>query len=290
MGRYVSLETVAELTDSIPSAPVILPKLQKLLSRKQVNIQEIQKIIEVDTGLATSVLRLANTAYYRGEQKIETISEAILRLGTVALSKLISTMQTAKWLNQPVQGYGWETGDLCRHSLCTAVAAEVFSRTFGISTPELAYTAGLIHDVGKLALAYAASDALEEVLQLVPGNYPTWEKGELGVLGYCSTDVSKILLSKWGFSQTLIEVSSYYLHPLLAEEHDRALVTLIHAAKHTSTALGYGVGADGFYYEVDEEALREGGFVEEKLQKCIPLIIERMEELVAPDGTVRALT
>ena len=64
---------------------------------------------------------------------------------------------------------------------------------------------------------------------------------------------------------------------------------MVHAAKHLAAQLGYGVGADGFYYEVDEPALEEQRFKEEAIQSCIPEVIERMEQLVAPDLSVKAL-
>lgn len=287
-GKHTSLAAVVEMMDSIPCAPFVLPKLQKSLSGEYVSTQKLQSIIELDPGLATTVLRMANSAYFMGEQKCDSITEAILRLGTVALSRLAATSQAGKWLNQPVQGYGWEAGDLCRHSLCVAVSAEVLSRECGTAAPDIAYTAGLIHDVGKQALAYANGALLGEILDLVPGRYETWEKAEKAVLGYSSCDVSKRMLEKWGFSKSLVAVGASYPHPSEAGEEDRALVATIHAAKSMTTSLGYGVGADGFYFEVDEVALEKAGFYEEKLQGCVPSIVERMDAMLTPDGEVKA--
>lgn len=280
---------MVELTDSIPSAPLVLPKLHELLQRKRVNTHDLRVLIELDPGLATAVLRMANSAYFMGEEKIESIGEAILRLGTVALSRLASTSTAARWLSQPVKGYGWETGDLCRSSLCVAVSCDVLARVTGLAPREVAYTAGLIHDVGKLALAYTCSEALNEVLRAVPEEYPTWEAAEKAILGFPSTEVSKKLLQRWGFGHGLIEVAANHLHPSRAADEDRALVTLVHAGKHLAAQLGYGIGADGFYYEVDEPALEEHKFSEEKLQQTIPEIVTRMEELIAPDLRIKAL-
>jgi HD-like signal output (HDOD) protein len=192
-------------------------------------------------------------------------------------------------LNQPIQGYGWEAGDLCRSSLCVAVSCEILARVTGAAPREIAYTAGLIHDVGKLALAYTCSDALAEVLRSVPEKYATWEEAEKAVLGFPSSEVSKKLLQRWGFGHGLIEVAANHLHPSRAGDEDRGLVTVVHAAKHLAAQLGYGVGADGFYYEVDEAALEEQHFQEETIQSCIPEVIDRMEQLVAPDLSVKAL-
>jgi HD-like signal output (HDOD) protein len=171
-----------------------------------------------------------------------------------------------------------------------AVAAEILSVSTGLADPSVAYTAGLIHDVGKLALAYANSDGLAEVIKLVPSPYPTWESAENAVLGYCSADVSKRLLQRWGFPNDLVEVGACYLHPSLAPTQNLNLVTIVHAAKSISTELGYGVGVDGFYFQVDEAALTQLNFTAEKLQACVPTIVEKMDTLVTPEGVIKALS
>lgn len=290
MNKHTRLEAVVEMTNSIPCAPLILPKLQRSLLGSYVTTQELQSIIELDPGLATSVLRMANSAYFARDQKCESIANAILRLGTAALSRLTVTSQAGNWLNQPVKGYGWEHGDLCRHSLCVAVTSEVLGLSGNLVDPSVSYTAGLIHDVGKLALAYANSEGLAEVSKLVPALYPAWEEAEKAVLGYCSADVSGKLLQCWGLPGALVEVATCYLHPSRASAKNFALATTVHAAKSIATELGYGVGSDGFYFEVDEAALTKLGFTEEKLQACVPAIVERMDDLVSPDGAIKALS
>jgi hypothetical protein len=64
------------------------------------------------------------------------------------------------------------------------------------------------------------------------------------------------------------------------------LVILIHAAKHAATQLGYGVGADGYFYEPDEDALREAGFNEAEMDAVIPDVLALMQRFVRPDGAV----
>jgi HD-like signal output (HDOD) protein len=289
MSKHARLEAVVEMTESIPCAPLILPKLQRLLHGAHVTTQQLQSIIDLDPGLATSVLRMANSAYFARDQKCDSIANAILRLGTAALFRLAVTSRAGSWLNQPIQGYGWEPGDLCRHSLCVAVAAEILSVSTGLADPSVAYTAGLIHDVGKLALAYANSDGLAEVIKLVPSPYPTWENAENAVLGYCSADVSKLLLHRWGFPNDLVEVGACYLHPSRAPTQNLNLVGIVHAAKSIATELGYGVGVDGYYFQVDEAALTDLNFTAGKLQACVPSIVEKMDTLVTPEGVIKAL-
>ena len=99
-------------------------------------------------------------------------------------------------------------------------------------------------------------------------------------------DVTKALLKNWGFPSTFISVGYWYSTPSEAPEEDRVIVTLIHAAKHLATQLGYGVGVDGFYSNPDEQALREAGFREEEMDEAIPDIVASIQRFIRPDGSV----
>jgi len=286
MRHSADLQSVVEMTRSIPCAPAILPKLLKLTEGNSSDLAELEMLITLDTGLATSVLRTANSAYFASAQRCDNISDAVLRLGSKILYRIAATTLTGRWLVHPLRGYGWEPGDLCRHSLCVAICAEVFAKITRITDASTAYTAGLIHDLGKFALAYANLSALDEVANRVPDEFSTWPEAEAAILGYDSTQITKILLENWGFPENFVSVGSYYQRPSEAPEEHRKLVTLIHAAKNTAIQLGFGVGADGYYYDPDEEALNSCGFNEAEMDAAIPEILTAMQRFIRPDGTL----
>jgi hypothetical protein len=82
-------------------------------------------------------------------------------------------------------------------------------------------------------------------------------------------------------------VGYYYQIPTEATEEERKIVTLIHAAKHVATQLGYGVGVDGFYYEPDEVALKEAGFKDAEMDAAIPEILATVQRFISPTGEIR---
>jgi HD-like signal output (HDOD) protein len=290
MARADTLQEVVEATRSIPCAPAILPQLLALTQSGDADSQEMATLILTDPGLAAGVLRLANSAYFGSTQRCDSISDAILRLGSMTLYRLAATIVAGRWLSYPTRSaYGWEVGDLCRHSLCVAIAAEVYARSNPVAEPETAYTAGLLHDVGKLALAFTNEEALEKVAELVPEPQPIWRNAEIAVLGYSSLDVTRELLRGWRFPPALVAVGHYHAQPSRAPEQHRPLVTLIHAAKNAATELGFGVGIDGFYADLDEEALREHGFDEEILQSGMPEVLTRVQRFIDADGRLKGI-
>jgi HD-like signal output (HDOD) protein len=286
MKSAADLQTVVEMTRSIPCAPAILPKLLKLTEGSSSDLCELEMLITLDTGLATSVLRTANSAYFSSAQRCDNLTDAVLRLGSKTLYRIASATLTGRWLIHPVRGYGWEPGDLCRHSLCVAICAEAFAKTSHLADASTAYTAGLIHDLGKFALAYANFSALDEIACRVPDEFRTWREAEIAVLGYDSAQVTRSLLENWGFPEKFVSVGYYYQSPSEAPEPDRALVTLIHAAKHVATQLGYGVGVDGFYCDPDEKALNAAGFKEAEMDAAIPEILTTIQKFISPEGEI----
>ena len=271
MSENLPLQLVVELARSIPCSPWLLPQLMQLLDDPhQSDAQHIQFVMMKDSGLVSSVLRMANSAAYSMKTRCESVAEAVLRIGFREVYRLTVNSVAGRWLNQPEKGYGWQPGDLCKHSLCVAVAAEILARESGKVNPNLAYTSALLHDMGKLALAHACADRFEVIRSYQADRKIGWRQAEHDILGYDHTDVSGVLMELWDFPVSLIQVGCYYPRPRLAGEAERSLVTHVHAAKHLAISLGYGVGEEGFSTELDEALLLQEGFTPELFDKILP--------------------
>jgi putative nucleotidyltransferase with HDIG domain len=183
-------------------------------------------------------------------------------------------------LSTAVHGYGWEPGDLYRHSLTVAVAGDLLAKETGAVEPEMAYTAGLLHDVGKLAIAHACSEQFETIRQYQAKEHCPWRVAERQILGFDHTEVSGELLTTWKFPASLVEVVKYYPQPTASSTGLRPLVTHVHAAKHLALCLGTGVGEDGFQSELDEAALKDGGIGPEMTEALLPAVFEISSKLL----------
>lgn len=269
----LSLTGLIEQARQLPCAPWLLPKLLNLLEDRDAAADQIESLIKLDAGLATATLRLANSAYFGNSAPCDTFSDAIVRLGFREIYRLASTKMAGRWLNHNVEGYGWEPGDLYRHSLTVAVAADLLAQQTSGTDPELAYTAGLIHDVGKLALAFGNGENFEEVRTRQANERCSWRAAELKVFGYDHSDVAGALLETWNFPASLVQVVRCYPRPQLADDEHRALVVHIHAAKHLALCIGAGVGEEGFHTELDEPAMLQQGISPAVLEALLPEVL-----------------
>lgn len=270
----MNIEEICEKARSLPASPSIVPALLELLGREDADLKDLEAIIRRDTSLSAAVLRMANSAYYGGHASYADLSQALLHLGFSRTYELVLTVSGGRWNTFDLEGYSWEPGDFFRHSLTVAVVAKEVALQIGYEQPELAYVAGLIHEAGKLALAYACPDQIEQVRQEQSASGDYWMDAEQRVLGFTHTDISKHLLQQWHFPESLIFAAAYYPNPEESDQANRKLVQIIHLAKHLTVQMGIGNGEDAFWLPVHEKVLADLSLAEADLE----LILERSLE------------
>lgn len=267
-----TIEQVCERALRLPCSPALLPRLITALQSHDSSADDIAAIITVDPGLASSTLRLSNSAYFSGSSPVESVAEAVMRLGQQELYRLAALALVSRW--ETGVGHG-EAGDFCRHALCTAIAAEVLAETSERVSPQTAYTAGLVCDLGKLAMTHACDGFYPAIRAHCAAQQCAWTDAELAVLGFHHIQVGARLLRAWNFPPVLVAVAEHYLRPSQAPAEALPLIAHLHAAKYIATSFGPGVGEDGFLFSLNESFLLEWGFTPEVLQESMPVVHER---------------
>ncbi len=272
---------VCEKALRLPCSPSLLPRLVTVLENENATIDELQDVIQIDPSLASSTLRLANSAFFgAGGSPVENLGEALMRLGQQEVYRLAALSLASRWMTQKVEGYRWEAGDFCRLSLVTAVAAEYLAEETGRVDPKTAYTAGLVHEIGKLAVAHACVEQFPAVRAHQSATACTWLQAEKQVLGFDHAEVGAELLRRWKFPPSLIAVGVH--NPPKASDPADVLPMLVHvhAAKFIAVTIGAGVAEDGFLFELNSSLLMEWGFTPEMLETAIPHVLDRASKLL----------
>lgn len=145
----------------LPPIPTVAVSLLSLLSKEQVGIAEVGETIAADATISAEVLRAANSAHYGIRGEVTSIRHAATLLGLDRIRGLAATIGLRRYLGQalrmPAVQRCW------RHNLATAFASEHIARRLG-GSPGDAYTAGLMHDIGRLALVVAHPQAYPKFL------------------------------------------------------------------------------------------------------------------------------
>lgn len=269
----------------IPAAPFLLPRMLDAIEDPDKGADELEQLIGLDPGVSSATLRLANSSWFGLPSSCDSLRDAIFRLGAREVYQITATSLSVRWMVQEAGGYGWEPGDFCRHSLAVAFASQLFAQRTGLEDPLRAYTAGLLHDIGKLALAHALPYELTRVRdrQLAEGG--TWLANEREVFGFDHTQVSSGILTKWSFPESLILAARFYASPAEGPSHCGGLLAVIHAGKQLAVSLGLGVGEEGFLGEADSDFLRGYGITEEQGQEILPKVCQQLERMLGSSLT-----
>ncbi len=284
-----SLEQVCDAALKLPCAPSLLPRLAQALQSDSSSAQQIERLITLDPSLAASTLRLANSAAL-GRGKVETVEEAVFRLGAREIYRLAALALVGRWETTLGAGLRWGPGDFSRHALCTAIAAEVLAGTTERLDPQVAYTAGLVCDLGKLTLAHNCRDFYPAVRTCLEQTQCSWEQGERTVLGYHHADAGARLLRAWSFPALFIKAVEHQFQPAQAPADALPLLAHLHAARYLATSMGPGMLEEGFQTAVHGAFLREWGFAAETLEAAMPIVLERAQARLGERLTEGALT
>ena len=268
-----SIELVCERALRLPCSPAMLPRLINVLVAPDSSADEVADLIKVDSALAASTLRLANSAFFSSGGKADSVTDAVIRLGQRELYRLAALALVGRW--ESGAGGRGEPGDFCRHALCTALAAEVLAETSERIDPQAAYTAGLVCDLGKLAIAHACTPFFPAIRAHCSAHGGTWSDAERAVLGYTHAEVGARLLRAWSFPDQLIAAAEFCERPTEAPAEALALLAHLHAAKYVATSFGPGVAEDGFLFELNTPFLLEWGFTPELLHETMSIVHER---------------
>lgn len=272
----LSLNEVCARAVCLPCAPTLLPRLSVALQKDEGTAQEIESIILMDSALAAATLRLANSAFFSGS--VDTVGDAIIRLGEREIYRLAALALVSRWDRGQMSALRWEPGDFARHTLCTALAAEALAEATERIGPQVAYTAGLVCGLGKLALAHSCAEFYGAVRMCCDQTGGTWEDAEKAVFGYNHAEAGAQLLRAWRFPELYALAAEFQAKPESAPDDAQSLLGHLCAARYLSASMGPGVGEDAYRVAIHGDFLVRMGFTSELLEAALPVVLERAED------------
>ncbi len=150
----------------LPSLPDVAVRVGQAVANENADAHKVARAIEADPAIATKLLRTANSARFRGQTAARTVDEAVVRLGLPTTHRLVVTFALREVFRTHSGTLREQMRRLWQHSCRVAALSQVLARKLGGFDPEFALLAGLVHDLGAVAvLAYAAeqpAEALDE--------------------------------------------------------------------------------------------------------------------------------
>ncbi|MDM8537673.1 HDOD domain-containing protein [Desulfobacterales bacterium HSG17] len=198
----------------IPSLPLIVMKVNKMLDDYNTTNDSLSKVIEKDQAIVFKMLLLVNSAFFGLREKVSSVKEASVILGFDAIRNIIISLSVFKTLNRLSQKKSNElfnVDDFWKHSIAVAVLSKQLSEKLGIADPEKCFVNGLLHDTGKLILAYYMKDDFKALMLKAREANLMFMAVEKKILPVNHCEIGYIIAKKWGLPD-VISNTIYHHH------------------------------------------------------------------------------
>lgn len=234
MGK-LTIEQVIKGVQQVPSLSAVVLEVLASFDREDIEIADLVQKLGQDQGLTARVLRVANSPFYGISSKVGSVGEAVVVLGFHNVRSLVAA---AGIINQfPVsEGKGLDRLALWQHGIGTAVCAQVLAKALG-RDQALAFTAGLLHDIGRLVLDAYFHEDFKAAMVHCTAEDSTLLDAERAVLGMEHAQVGFELARRWKFPVSIQQAIRDHHQP---EREQAALTDLVHTANVLCHALDIG--------------------------------------------------
>lgn len=214
------LSSIMSKIQELPTLPDVSMQLLKLLNESSTSTQSLSRIIERDPALATKILKFINSAYFSLSRKITNVQQAVAYLGFHHLSQLVISVTIFNRMEFSNGVFSME--NFWIHSIFVAEYSKILATISKKVTPEDAYTAGLLHDIGKMFMIKYLTPNMEEVITNAHTNNTFLYDEEYAKIKVDHNMIGEWLAKNWKLPQYVCDVCHYHNMPF----EKRKVVTL----------------------------------------------------------------
>jgi putative nucleotidyltransferase with HDIG domain len=222
-----TIDSYIDRVEHLPPAPTVAIQLLGLFNDPDRELDRIVELISHDPSLTAEVLRLCNSAVFAAEEPASDMFEAITRLGFYEVYCLVAGLIGARAMAMGKVKGGLDVGALWRHSVTTAIAAATLAQRVQQSESS-AFTAGLLHDLGKLVFAAVEGAQYSELVGRTPTTDGALVQAEEATWKVTHASLGARLLIRWGFpAEVALPVLLHHDSPIAAGRFE-SLAGVVH--------------------------------------------------------------
>ena len=236
MSTPKSIDDILKDVEQLPAMPKAVTEIIRCLDDDSVEIETLVKQISSDIGLATRILRLANTPHFSVHGNIATVHDAVMLVGFKEIRDMVCVVGVKESLPQS-KSVAFDYAQFWRHSLGVAVCARILANLVRLS-PDTAFISGMLHDIGQLALILSAPDEFRLAVDYRVSHGCQIFEAEQAVLGMDHAKAGAHLFKKWDFPQVICDAIEK--HHMPDTDHTFLMADLIHVSEVLCHALEIG--------------------------------------------------
>jgi len=237
---------IEEYIKNMPSLPTSVTKVLEVCNNPQTSPADLNHVISLDPVLVGRVLKLINSAYYSMGQQVTNLVRAIIMLGINTVKNLALSSSVVGNLTSGKSTAGLNMEGFWRHSLCVGVAAKLIAKKRGKDSKQLEeyFTAGLLHDIGKIALNAVLSKDYLLTVSSSDRDKLSLVRAEDRYLGINHCSAGSMIVKAWKLEGAVGDVIIYHHNHLEYENSNRDILYTIILANRFATEMGIGFSGD----------------------------------------------
>ncbi|MBU4258793.1 MAG: HDOD domain-containing protein [Proteobacteria bacterium] len=271
----IKLEDFKNRIDKLKPVPDIARMIISRIKYSGTSSYDLEKYIIKDPALTANVLKLCNSLDYGFQKQIHSIRRAGELLNPETFKNIVLDASGYNLYEDTINGYSLENKEMLNHSLCCAKVARLISQEKKINNPDVIFTAGLLHDIGKVILDQYFFEKFNLIMDKIINEDMQFIDAENEILGYNHAQVGEIVAMEWNLPGILVESISLHHQPEKTKGNPE-VVSIIHIADCICSMIGYGGGANIVANQINRSAISCINLQSDDVDK----IIEKLPEVL----------
>lgn len=267
-----NLRAQIEKIDTLPTIPSTLRKLLSVIEDPKVSLSDIGSFISNDPVLTSRVIKVVNSPIYGFPGRISSVNQALILLGLNVVKGMLLGVSVFEAMKKAMEGL-WE------HSIGCAVTSKIIATKKGLGDVEEMSVAGILHDIGKVALGLKFSDEYKGLIKKAIDSNNLLIDLEKELFFVNHSDTGAWIGQRWNFPKSLIEIIEYHHKPHLSKNY-LIQTSVIHLADILVRAKGFGFAGDYLIPTINPTAWKIVGLNKDELKE----VIAEMEDSLTESG------
>lgn len=235
-----TLEGLRKQLNGLPSLSAVRTELLRCLTQDDVDLPKVTRLVAADPVIAAKVLRIANSSFFGLPCQVDSLTQAVTLLGFSGLQSVALASAVMDAFTSSADTTWFDHEGFWRHGIATATCAQLLADRVAVNGA-LAFTAGLLHDLGRLAMVTCYPKAYRAAFDHRLAHDLPWRDAEAHALGFDHCQAGGLLADHWRLPSSIGH--SMALHHDTGHPQAGALVQLVHVADVLAHALDL-TGAD----------------------------------------------
>ncbi len=215
--------------DDLPTLPTIAMEVNKMLQDYDTSIKKLAQTIEKDQAMVPRILKLVNSAFFGFQSKISSISHAVVILGFNTVRNAVVSISIINAFSGKDVLEDFDITDFWTHSVAVAATSKYLAEKTRLHSPDESFTAGLIHDIGKVVLAHYFQGLFKNAWVSARENNLSFYDAEKKENPVTHARIGGYLAKKWQLPPGLVDAVRYH-HSVSKNAYEPNLLMIVHIA------------------------------------------------------------